>query len=90
MLNVNNNMLKFCENTTGNSQETLNLEMNGHHNLDQWNYKQTIDTEYDWNSLSCHKCVKSTICLKTSSPMFGKPSCKKWAEETEECSDTQF
>ncbi len=77
-------------NRDGNSQETLNIEMNGHHNLDQWNFKQVIDTEYDWDSLSCHKCVKQTNCEKTSQPMFGKPSCKKWGKETEECSDTQF
>jgi len=77
-------------NREGNSQESMQLAMNGHHNLDQWNFKQIIDTEYDWDSLSCHKCIKQTNCIKTSSPMFGQPSCKEWGEETEECTDTQF
>lgn len=75
---------------TNSVQESMQLEMNGHHNLDQWNYKQIIDTEYDWDTLNCHKCVKSTVCEKESFPMFGDAKCKRWGKETEECSDTQF
>ena len=65
-------------------------ELTGHHELDQWNYKQVIDTSFNWDSLNCHKCVKSTKCIKQSYPLFGMPKCKQWAESTEECSDTQF
>ncbi len=77
-------------NGTNSATESMQLEMNGHHNLDQWNFKQIIDTEYDWDDLKCHKCVRTTNCLKESFPMFGDAKCKKWGKETEECSDTQF
>ena len=69
----------------------MNLEMEGHHELDQWNWKQVIDTKFDWKTMKCTKCVKSTPCEKESYPLFGMPKCKRWGEEQEEeCTDTQF
>lgn len=70
---------------------SMQLQMNGHHELNQWNYKQITDTTFDWDTLNCHKCVESTKCIKTSYPLFGQPKCKKWEEKsTTDCTDTQF
>ncbi len=58
--------------------------------MNQWNYKETITTTFDWENLVCHKCVRSTQCAETKNPLFGNKYCKTWAETTEECNDTQF
>ncbi len=57
--------------------------------MNQWNYKETITTTFDWENLVCHKCVRSTQCAETKNPL-GNKYCKTWAESTEECKDTQF
>ncbi len=72
------------------SQNSMQLQLEGHHELNQWNWKQVIDTTFDWNTLNCQKCVRSTKCIKQSYPLFGMPKCKQWAESTETCTDTQF
>ncbi len=72
------------------SQNSMQLQLEGHHELNQWNWKQVIDTTFNWNTLNCRKCVRSTKCTKQSYPIFGKPKCKRWAESTETCTDTQF
>ena len=58
--------------------------------LNQWNYKETITTTFDWENLVCHKCVRATKCEDTRNPLFGNKYCKQWGEETENCTDTQF
>ena len=58
--------------------------------MNQWNYKETITTTFDWENLVCHKCVRSTQCAETKNPLFGNKYCKTWAESTETCTDTQF
>ncbi len=58
--------------------------------LNQWNYKETITTTFDWENLVCHKCVRATKCEDTRNPLFGNKYCKEWGEETENCTDTQF
>lgn len=72
------------------SHNSMQLQLEGHHELNQWNWKQVIDTTFDWNTLNCQKCVRSTKCIKQSYPLFGMPKCKQWAESTETCTDTQF
>ena len=58
--------------------------------MNQWNYKETITTTFDWENLVCHKCVRATKCDDTRNPLFGNKYCKTWGEETETCTDTQF
>ncbi|MCM1294701.1 MAG: hypothetical protein NC311_04015 [Muribaculaceae bacterium] len=72
------------------STSNMQRELSGHHELNQWNWKQVIDTTFEWETLNCHKCVKSTKCIKQSYPLFGVPKCKQWTESTTECTDTQF
>lgn len=58
--------------------------------VNQWNYKETITTTFDWENLVCHKCVRSTTCAETKNPLFGNKYCGTWGETVEECNDTQF
>ena len=58
--------------------------------MNQWNYKETITTTFDWENLICHKCVRSAPCAETKNPFSGNKYCKTWGEVTEECTDTQF
>ena len=67
-----------------------NLELVASQQVNQWNYKETVTTTFEWETLNCHKCVRSQLCAKTKNPLFGSKYCKDWAEETETCTDTQF
>ena len=58
--------------------------------MNQWNYKETITTTFDWENLICHKCTRATKCKTTKNPLFGNKYCKEWEEPTETCNDTQF
>jgi len=62
----------------------------GSKQLNQWNYKETITSTFEWETLNCHKCVRSQNCANTRRPWFGSPWCRKWADEKETCTDTQF
>ena len=66
------------------------LVLSGHFENNQWNYRETIDTNFDYENLICHKCVKSQNCNKTKSPFFGDMYCKSWADPVETCEDIQF
>ena len=65
-------------------------EFVGSKTLNQWNYKETVTTTFDWETLNCHKCTKSQQCSKTRNPIFGNKYCKEWAEPVESCNDIQF
>ena len=58
--------------------------------VNNWNYKETITTTFNWDSMVCHKCVRSQQCSETKNPLAGNKYCATWAEPTEECTDTQF
>ena len=58
--------------------------------MQQWNYKETVTTTFDWDNLICHKCVRSTKCEVTKNPLIGDKYCGTWGEETETCTDIQF
>lgn len=62
----------------------------GSKQLNQWNYKETITSTFEWETLNCHKCVRAQKCGKTGSPLFGSKYCKSWEEPKETCNDTQF
>ncbi len=57
---------------------------------DSWNYKETITTNFDMETLQCRKCVRTQNCDRPYEPMFGKLYCKSWAEPVETCSTIQF
>lgn len=66
------------------------LDLVGSKQMNQWNYKETITTTFDWDKLICKKCTRTQKCSKTQNPMFGNKYCKTWADAVETCSDTQF
>ena len=66
------------------------LDLTGSKSLNQWNYKETITTTFDWENLVCHKCTRTQQCTKTKNPLFGNKYCATWADPVETCSDTQF
>ncbi len=74
----------------GDKFEPKSSSLTGSGGVNQWNYKETITTTFDWENLICHKCVRSSHCAKTRNPLVGDKYCGEWGEETETCSDTQF
>ncbi len=65
-------------------------QLSGSKQLNQWNYKETVTSTFNWETLQCQKCVRSQQCSKTKNPLFGSKYCKTWADPVESCSDTQF
>ena len=72
------------------SDASAQRELVGSKQLNQWNYKETITATFEWDTLICHKCTRSTLCEKTATPFFGGLFCKKWGETTEVCQDIEF
>ena len=68
----------------------MERELVGSKQLNQWNYKETITSTFEWETLKCEKCIRSQNCAKTKRPLFGKPWCKDWGEEKNTCTTTQF
>lgn len=62
----------------------------GSKQLNQWNYKETITSTFEWDSLICHKCTKTQKCTKQKYPLFSGSYCGEWADPVETCTDTQF
>lgn len=74
-----------------NSSVDINeLPMSGRHETDQWNFKEVVTSDFNWETLVCHKCTRTTNCEQTRTPLFGNMYCKKWGEPTEVCEDIQF
>lgn len=69
---------------------SLQKELMGSKQLNQWNYKEVITSTFNWDTMICTKCTRSQQCKKTKNPWFGKKYCKTWADAVESCQDTQF
>ena len=72
------------------SDSSAQKELIGSKALNQWNYKETITSTFEWDTLVCHKCVRAQNCTKKGNPLFGSKYCKSWADPVETCTDTQF
>ena len=68
----------------------MERELIGSKQLNQWNYKETITSTFEWETLKCNKCTRSQQCSKTKRPLFGSAYCKTWADPVESCAETQF
>lgn len=74
----------------GSSAESVRRETVGSGQSDSWNYKETVTTNFDMETLSCRKCIRTQNCDRPYEPIFGKLYCKSWAEPVETCSTIQF
>ena len=68
----------------------MQRELIGSNSLNQWNYKETITSTFEWETLKCNRCTRSQQCSKTKRPVFGNAYCKTWADPKESCTETQF
>ena len=66
--------------------KTSDKELVGSKSRNDWNYKETITSTFDWENLVCHRCVRTQNCAEPRQ----KKWCKKWNEEQETCKDIQF
>ena len=66
------------------------LQLSGAFEVSNWNYRENITTNFDMETLVCHKCIKSQNCATPREPFFGNLYCKTWAEPVEVCTDIQF
>jgi hypothetical protein len=55
-----------------------------------WNYRQTVTTTFNDDTLICSKCTKTQNCAQPKSPLFGSKYCKTWADEEEVCDEISF
>ena len=69
---------------------SVQRELIGSKQLNQWNYKEVVTATFEWETLVCHKCVRSQQCGKTKNPLFGSKYCKRWNDPVETCEDIQF
>lgn len=56
----------------------------------QWNYKETVTSTFEWETLNCHRCIRAQQCTKTRREKQKDRFCQTWAEPTETCKDIQF
>ena len=73
--------------STSSTEKNSELDLIGSKVVDGWNYKETITSTFDWETLMCHRCTRSQNCLN---PKGGRRFCKQWAEVVEQCVDIQF
>jgi hypothetical protein len=69
---------------------SLQKDLVGSKALNQWNYKETITSTFEWETLKCHRCTRTQKCSKEKNPIFGDKYCKTWADPGEKCNDIQF
>ena len=62
----------------------------GSKQVNQWNYKETVTSTFEWETLNCHTCTRIQKCSKEKNPIFGDKYCKTWGDTSESCKDTQF
>ncbi len=65
-------------------------QLKGHYELNDYNYRETVDTTFDPETLICEKCVKQQQCLNVRNPIFGTKNCKTWGTPTETCTNIEF
>ena len=71
------------QNTTS-SQER---DLVGSKVVNNWNYKETVTSTFNWQTMVCHRCTRRQNC---TDPKGGRRFCKKWADPVETCEDIQF
>ena len=68
----------------------MNMDLSSTYTMNQWNYQETVTTQYIPETMVCQKCTTIKDCLDPRRPWVGGPHCKKWAEPKQECTEIQF
>ena len=69
---------------------TENLPLVGTQQTNEWNYKETVTSTFNRDTLICHKCIKAQTCKTPKRANTSSRYCKEWNDPTETCTDTQF
>lgn len=67
--------------------EPTESDLVGSKTVNNWNYKETVTSTFNWEDLVCHRCTRTQNCLD---PKGGRRFCKEWADAVETCTDIQF
>ena len=68
----------------------MNMDLSSTYTMNQWNYQETVTTQYIPETMVCQKCTTIKDCLDPRRPWVGTPHCKKWAKPKQECTEIQF
>ena len=82
--------IAFTTDDAKGEESKMERELIASKSLNQWNYKETITSTFEWETLKCNRCTRSQQCSKTKKPLFGDAYCKTWADPKESCTETQF
>jgi hypothetical protein len=74
----------------GSAANSVPAELTASSSMNQWNFKQVVNSVYNWDTRVCEVCTKSQTCGKTKNPVFGNKYCGNWNEETNNCAPRQF
>lgn len=51
---------------------------------------QKTTTTYNWDTMSCQRCLTVQTCKKVKNPLFRSKFCKAWTDAKTECTTIQF
>jgi hypothetical protein len=71
-------------------EHNIKTQLTGSKSTDNFNYQETLTSEYNWETLECKTCIRARGCKKIKNPLFGDKYCKEWNAETNTCRTTQF
>ena len=69
-----------------NTATGTSMELVGSQSSEQWNYKETVTSTFNKETLVCHRCVRAQNCEEKGY----KKNCKVWGDPVETCTDIQF
>ena len=69
------------------SSGAAQTDFTGSKSVDNWNYKETVTSTFNRETLVCHRCTRTQNCSK---PKRIRKVCKQWADPVENCVDIQF
>jgi hypothetical protein len=71
-------------------EHNIKTQLTGSKSTDNFNYQETLTSEYNWETLECKTCIRARSCKKIKNPLFGDKYCKEWNAEINTCRTTQF
>ena len=59
----------------------------GSKSVNDWNYKETVTSTFNWETMVCHRCTRVQNC---EDPKTVRKICKSWQDPVETCVDIQL